>query len=300
MRGCSCRGTAGFAHVSCLAEQAKILVAEAEENNLGDEVFDERFRRWNKCSLCEQDYHGVVACALGWACWKTYVGRQEADQARRMAMTDLGNGLYAAVHDADALCVQEAELSMERRLGAPEEHILVVQGNIASTHQLLGRGKQALLLRRDVYFGFLKLKGEENVNTLREADNYAVSFFGAKRFQEAKSLLRKTILVARRVLGENDGTTLRMRFTYAETLYKDDRATLGDLREAASTLEETERITRRVLGVSHPVVVDIEESLQEAQEAGIECAHSIPDQSPSPLENRKPTSPLENRKPTSA
>ena len=34
MRGCACRGTAGFAHVSCLAEQAKILVAEAEENNL--------------------------------------------------------------------------------------------------------------------------------------------------------------------------------------------------------------------------------------------------------------------------
>ena len=34
VRGCSCRGTAGFAHVSCLAEQAKILFAEAEENNL--------------------------------------------------------------------------------------------------------------------------------------------------------------------------------------------------------------------------------------------------------------------------
>ena len=30
VRGCSCRGTAGFVHVSCLAEQAKILVAEAE------------------------------------------------------------------------------------------------------------------------------------------------------------------------------------------------------------------------------------------------------------------------------
>ena len=34
-RMCSCRGTAGFVHVSCLAEQAKILVAEAEANNLG-------------------------------------------------------------------------------------------------------------------------------------------------------------------------------------------------------------------------------------------------------------------------
>ena len=31
VRMCACRGTAGFAHVSCLAEQAKILVAEAED-----------------------------------------------------------------------------------------------------------------------------------------------------------------------------------------------------------------------------------------------------------------------------
>ena len=31
VRMCACRGTAGFGHVSCLAEQAKILVAEAEE-----------------------------------------------------------------------------------------------------------------------------------------------------------------------------------------------------------------------------------------------------------------------------
>ena len=45
MRMCSCRGTAGFAHVSCLAEQAKILVAEAEENNLGKKV-NERWHRW--------------------------------------------------------------------------------------------------------------------------------------------------------------------------------------------------------------------------------------------------------------
>ena len=43
VRGCACRGTAGFAHVSCLAEQAKILVAEAEENNLGWKVKNERW-----------------------------------------------------------------------------------------------------------------------------------------------------------------------------------------------------------------------------------------------------------------
>ena len=83
MRMCACRGTAGFAHVSCLAEQAKILVAEAEENNLGAKALNERWERWYTCSLCEQHYHGVVRCALGWACWKTYVGRPETNQIRR-------------------------------------------------------------------------------------------------------------------------------------------------------------------------------------------------------------------------
>ena len=85
VRMCACRGTAGFAHVSCLAEQAKILREEAEANNLGSKALRERWMRWYTCSLCEQKYHGVVSCALGWACWKTYVGRPETDIARGLA-----------------------------------------------------------------------------------------------------------------------------------------------------------------------------------------------------------------------
>ena len=64
VRGCACRGAAGFAHVSCLARQAKILVEDAEARDLDDDKWD----RWYTCGLCEQTYHGVVYCALGWAC----------------------------------------------------------------------------------------------------------------------------------------------------------------------------------------------------------------------------------------
>ena len=74
VRGCACgdresvaSGNTGVAHVSCLAEQAKILFAEAEENNLDNKVQNARWARWSKCSLCEQEYHGVVSCA-GWLC----------------------------------------------------------------------------------------------------------------------------------------------------------------------------------------------------------------------------------------
>ena len=127
MRMCACRGTAGFAHVSCLAEQAKILFAEAEENNLDDKVKIARWARWYTCSLCEQDYHGVVACALGWACWKTNSGRPETNWCRGAAMTQLGTGLHEAKLHEDALPVYEANLSMKRRVGASENNILFMQ-----------------------------------------------------------------------------------------------------------------------------------------------------------------------------
>ena len=266
MRGCACRGTAGFAHVSCLAEQAKILVAEAEENNLDDDAFNERWTRWHTCSLCEQEYHGVVSCALGWACWKTYVDRPEADDVRRMAMSVLGCGLSDADYDEEALSVKEAELAMVRRLGASEETMLAVQSNLANLYQVLGRYEESLALQREVYSVCLKLFGEHE-HTLRAANNYACSLYELQRFEEARVVLRKMMPVARRVLGEGHRLTLKMRSIYATVLCEDPVATLDDVREAVTTLEDTARIARRVFGGAHPITVDIGKSLRGSREA---------------------------------
>ena len=78
--------------------------------------------------------------------------------------------------------------------------------------------------------------------------------------------MRKTIPVAQRVLGTSHELTLRMRWTYGVTLYQDG-ATLDDLREAVTTLEETARTTRRVLGGTHPTAKGIEHHLQNARAA---------------------------------
>ena len=267
MRGCSCRGTAGFAHVSCLAEQAKILCDEVEENNLDNNRRHKAWERWHTCSLCEQQYHGVVRCALGWACWKTYVGRPEADVARKMGMSLLGSGLLYANHQEDALSVQEAELSMMRRVGDSESNILIAQGNLASTYACLGRFEHASLMQREVYSGRVQLDGEEHKNTLIAANNYAASLTGLLRYAEVKLLMRKMLPVSRRVLGENNDVTLRMQWIYAQPLYKDDGATLDDLREAVKTLEEAEGIARRVLGASNPLAGELETALQDSRTA---------------------------------
>jgi tetratricopeptide (TPR) repeat protein len=263
VRGCSCRGTAGFAHVSCLVEQAKILVADAEERHLDDD----QWARWSTCSLCGQDYHGVVSCAFGWACWKTYLGRPETDWTRLSAMTQLGNGLSSAGHREEVLSMRETELSMWRHLGARDADLFDVQTNLAIAYGELGRLESALEIKRDVYFGRLRVNGEEHERTLIAAINYAAPLAELKRFEEAKTLLRKTMPVARRVLGESHELTLQMRSNYAGALCKDTGATLDDLREAVTTLEETQRIARRVLGGEHAFTVEVEGNLRHARAA---------------------------------
>ena len=219
---------------------------------------NERFARWFACSLCEQQCHGVVCCALGWACWKTYVGRPEVDSAR-LAMRQLGNGLSEAKHHEDAASVREAELAMLRRLGGSEDDILITCRAILRSRMMRLDGlKRPYACGEDVYSRRLKLSGEEHERPSEQPTTTRASLLKVERFEEAKSVLRKTIPVARRVLGEDSDHTLRMRRIYATALYKDPAATLDDLREAVTTLEETDRRARRVLGGAHPLVAGMQ------------------------------------------
>ena len=97
--------------------------------------------------------------------------------------------------------------------------------------------------------------------------HYALSLITRKHFEEARSLLRKMVPVARRVLGEANDLTLKMRWLSARALFFDAAATLDDLREAVTTLEDAQRTARRVLGGSHPTTVGVERELRDARAA---------------------------------
>ena len=120
-------------------------------------------------------------------------------------------------------------------------------------------------MRQKVHYGFLRLYGEEHEDTLREANNYADTLVHLERFEEAGSVLRKMMPVARRVLGDGDDTSIRMRLCYAKALILDDSATLDDLREAVTTLEDADRIAKRVLGSAYGFVANIEATLRKAR-----------------------------------
>ena len=248
--------------IGLISRAQVVMVADAEENNK-----DSQWHRWNTCSLCKQQYHGVVACALGWACWKTYLDRPKASQARSVAINVLTLGLKDTADYEGALSVQEAELSMLRRVGMPGDIILMLQGNVAATYESMGRIEEALLLKQEAYSGLLQLKGEEDFGSLVAAQNYVSSLCVLGRFEEAKAVLHKMTPAVQRVLEEKDELALKWKWNYASVLYQDPGATLDDLREAVTTLEDLVRTTRRVFGGAHPLTVEIECDLQKARAA---------------------------------
>ena len=190
----------------------------------------------------------------------------------------LGNGLRRCraprgrvVRERGRVVYAEAPWRIRRKvILAPRRTIL------RSRYGALGRVERPTHGARRILRTFEAL-GEEHENTLITALNYACSLIQLKRFEEAKSLLRKTMPVARRVLGESRDLTLTLKKVYAESLYGDDSATLDDLREAVTTLEDTTRIARRVFGGSHPTTTEIEGNPYSApRETPINKNHASP------------------------
>ena len=104
------------------------------------------------------------------------------------------------------------------------------------------------------------------VDTLIDSRNYAASLLLLKRFEEAKTLMRKTMPVARRVLGEGHRVTLKNEVILRVGALPWD-ATVDDVREAVTTLGKTGETARRVLGGPHPLVAQIEGNLRDARAA---------------------------------
>ena len=158
-------------------------------------------------------------------------------------------------------------LATALRLGAQEDQVLVIQNNLAITYAMLGRHEEALRLRREVYFGRLKLDGELEENTLMAAGNYALTLLQLKRFEEAKELLRKTTPVARRVLGNEHELTLSMREDLCCATLCGESSAEEEKREAFRMLEEVAGVMRRVLGPQHPETQRVQDDLEANREA---------------------------------
>ena len=272
VRGCACRGAAGVAHVSCLAKQAKILCDEVDDSD--DERYDESWNKWNKCGMCKQHYHGMAINALGWACWKSYVGLPEADDKRCAALRALSHCIAVDDRDgASAICIHQANIDSVRRFMPDEEGLLLhATTNLALAYKSVGRDSEALALQREVYAQSKELGDEDDVFFSTVTD-LALSLMEADLWGEAKTLLREHLTAASDSLGADHLETLYAHLYYAESLLYDDGGAETTYEQDRADYLESERIAadvlrraERIYGSGHPVTVEAQDILKEARE----------------------------------
>ena len=260
VRMCACHTTEGFAHLSCLARQAQILVDEVEEDKLGDAALMSRWPRWYMCNLCGQFYHGAVRCALGWACWKTYVGRPENDRVRSMAMYQVASALYFDKQYGEALPLlraHEAEIIRFKRCG-DGRYIQSTRINIACCLTKLKRHDEAIKLARRLYYKAEELWGPSEENFIAASNTFALALGEGGEFGEARKLYGKL----REGLGYDSEFTLRMHWMHAWTIYGDSSVSTTDLIQAFVLLERVIRAARRLMGKGNPFTRDVEKGME--------------------------------------
>ena len=186
---------------------------EVEENNL--EVKDEHWYRWYMCSLCEQQYHGVVRCALGWACWKTIHGRPETTLASAHGDDTAWERFSPCRPSRDALIRARGRVVYRAAAWCMKKTCIPIDQSLANSYEDLGRFEESLCLRQDVY--------SDISGTLRNmrAPSHCSQQLPASLVDSSGASKKSSHCCAKRypwrhaILGENDQTTLKMRGCYA-------------------------------------------------------------------------------------
>ena len=251
VRMCACRGTSGIAHLSCLERQVQVAVQGALHNEEVDLMA--MLKRWWQCRLCEQEFYGAVACALGWACWKTYLVRPETDYLREFAMQILADLLAKGSDVKTRLSILTIILRRRHEIGDQKSVIISVRSQIADCLEKLERYDEAHDVRRANYEASADMA---EMVALHYATDLGASLVQQERMQpgaaEALEFTRDVVDRARRLWGDDHGNTHKALQIYAMALYFDTKCSPEGLAEAETIISDMARAWRRKLGPSNP------------------------------------------------
>lgn len=275
LRGCACRGSAGFVHLHCLVTAATVNSA-----------------RWYTCPTCEQRWTGrlklaiararcdlLAPCTAGaeadvlqaamdltWALRESCqldealeLGQETLATARRTSgdehvttLTAMGimASVYGAVGDhGAALPLETHVLAVRRRLLGNDHHAtLTTVTNLGVTHLQLGNHSAALPLIHEALDGGRRANGRDHPETLTSIGNLGTLYSNMGTYDLALPLVKEALNGRRRVLGDLHPDTLHSVGGLGILLCK-----MGHHSSAADLLEEAIAGFATVYGDSHPL-----------------------------------------------
>ena len=286
VRGCACRGSMGAAHLSCLAQQARLANEDDPSHTGAVEDLDLRMGRWQTCRLCWQRYHGVVACALGWRCWQTYAMLHPGDIRRFMAMGILGSALIEGKRSKEALSLFQTSLADCRLyFKSYPPTVLHNRQSIARCYNKLGQHNKALKIQRDLFEKQLELSGSSGAGAFISAACLAYTLVALGKYAEARGLACDWISKAPKAPWY-DELAIELQLSFANATWKDPELWTEIRFNATKCMDLAYKQSRRVLGPLHPQTRRVRESFKECTLAFPQFTYT-PIESPSLLDDIK-------------
>ena len=283
VRGCACRGDAGYAHVACL------IRAEAE---LGPESRD----GLGQCPTCRQYYHGAVRLAVAWGEWRAVA---RCNNKRFFdALRELGMALHECDQHEDALVLIRCRLKYikagwpqleGRELSESQVAFAGEQANLANILGSLGKQDEACGILRECFSLSKRAKGVEAPDTISVAVNLANNLKVTRHFQEARKLLEEMLPLSRKVMGSLDTSTINLAVLLGDVLQACEiqpdgnmQLSLDTARAVAKLYDEAYASSRRLFGDGHPETRDNKWRAEGMREMFEEQGISLDPEAPHP------------------
>eukprot|EP01043_Picozoa_sp_COSAG02_P057998 COSAG02_NODE_7140_length_3160_cov_24.772623_5_plen_275_part_00 len=193
LRGCACRGSAGFLHLPCLVAAAQVNAA-----------------RWHNCPTCGQRWTGRLKLAIARARYDLLMPRTAgADGELLQAAMDLTWALRESCQLAEALKLGRETLATARRTSG-DEHVttLTAMGILASVYGAVGDYGAALPLETHVLAVRRRLLGSNHHATLTTITNLGVTHLQLGNHTAALPLIHEALEGGRRANGRDHPETL--------------------------------------------------------------------------------------------
>ena len=256
VRGCACHTTEGFAHLSCLVQEARVVSEDQFRQHDPNSIW----RKWAECGLCHQMYHGAVARAMAWGGWKTYLSRPDGDAVRGYTLNIVAVALNAGTNNngEEALCAATAYRDWTVRFD--QGSLITAEGNLAFLYAQLDRHDEAIPLMKKIRVFKLRCsRGSENISTIQSGLNLSMSLIESGRHGEAIELLRDVRPAAHQALGEDHRICISLTLNLGLAHLKRGADT-GDLLAAGAIFRECVLRCRKVFGPEHPLTDDTEKN----------------------------------------
>jgi serine/threonine protein kinase/tetratricopeptide (TPR) repeat protein len=163
------------------------------------------------------------------------------------ATNELANACYQAGQTAEAIALYEEVLPRAKVLGAGHPLALYAMAGLALTYRAVGRRSDAVPLLEEALQMRRASKGDEDLETLMDADNLARLYLETGRPALALELLEPTVGRLRQVQGPDHLDTL-ISVTNLATAY----LFVGRVNEAIDTFLENLKRMEKELGRDHP------------------------------------------------